>query len=149
MNETSVASLDASNELLQLQARVKWMDVLMRQNAALEGEVNRLCEELDEATRGVLKRGYLYKYRYLKFTVVCCLTAVCLWEIKCCMKLLLRSQRHRCAFELFMILCCWPSPAFLAQVTDRLFYKLQRKFVVCLHAVLGSRDYTLSLTSDL
>lgn len=65
MNETSVASLDASNELLQLQARVKWMDVLMRQNAALEGEVSRLCEELDEATRGVLKRGYLYKYRYV------------------------------------------------------------------------------------
>lgn len=70
MNETNVASLDASNELLQLQARVKWMDVLMRQNAALEGEVSRLCEELDEATRGVLKRGYLYKYRYPLLTAV-------------------------------------------------------------------------------
>jgi hypothetical protein len=75
MNETSVASLDASNELLQLQARVKWMDVLMRQNAALEGEVSRLCEELDEATRGVLKRGYLYKYRYVEITIACHLTA--------------------------------------------------------------------------
>ena len=61
MNEISVASLD---ELQHLKAKVKWMDVLMKQNAALEGEVSRLCGELDEATRGVLKRGYLYKYRY-------------------------------------------------------------------------------------
>ena len=60
MNEISVASLD---ELQHLKAKVKWMDVLMKQNAALEGEVSRLCGELDEATRGVLKRGYLYKYR--------------------------------------------------------------------------------------
>ena len=62
MNEISVASLD---ELQHLKAKVKWMDVLMKQNAALEGEVSRLCGELDEATRGVLKRGYLYKYRYV------------------------------------------------------------------------------------
>ena len=61
MNEISFASLD---ELQHLKAKVKWMDVLMKQNAALEGEVSRLCGELDEATRGVLKRGYLYKYRY-------------------------------------------------------------------------------------
>lgn len=41
----------------------KWMNILMEQNAALESEVSRLCGELDEATKGVLKRGYLYKYR--------------------------------------------------------------------------------------
>lgn len=66
MTETGVASIDAENEFLQLKAKVKWMDVLMKQNAALEGEVSRLCGELDEATRGVLKRGYLHKYRYVK-----------------------------------------------------------------------------------
>ena len=58
------ASPDVANELLLLRTKVKWMDVLMKQNAALEGEVSRLCGELDEATRGVLKRGYLFKYRW-------------------------------------------------------------------------------------
>lgn len=63
MLETESSAKDSENELLLLKAKVKWMDVLMRQNAALEGEVCRLCGELDEATRGVLKRGYLYKHR--------------------------------------------------------------------------------------
>lgn len=63
MLETESLAKDSENELLLLKAKVKWMDVLMRQNAALEGEVCRLCGELDEATRGVLKRGYLYKHR--------------------------------------------------------------------------------------
>ena len=39
----------------------------MKQNAALEGEVSRLCAELDEATRGVLKRGYLFKFRFVNW----------------------------------------------------------------------------------
>ena len=63
MVDNSVVLPHDESEVLQLKAKVKWMDVLMRQNAALEGEVCRLCGELDEATRGILKRGYLYKYR--------------------------------------------------------------------------------------
>eukprot|EP00596_Hydrurales_sp_CCMP1899_P005497 CAMPEP_0119038616 /NCGR_PEP_ID=MMETSP1177-20130426/7637_1 /TAXON_ID=2985 /ORGANISM="Ochromonas sp, Strain CCMP1899" /LENGTH=412 /DNA_ID=CAMNT_0007001429 /DNA_START=33 /DNA_END=1268 /DNA_ORIENTATION=- len=50
-------------ELMQLKEQVKFVDILMAQNAALEGEVTRLCSELDEATKGVLKRGYLHKHR--------------------------------------------------------------------------------------
>jgi len=47
----------------QLQAQIKGMEILLQQNAALEQEVKRLCGELDEATLGVQKRGYLYKFR--------------------------------------------------------------------------------------
>lgn len=63
MLDSATAARDSGNELLLLKTKVKWMDVLMRQNAALESEVCRLCGELDEATKGVLKRGYLYKHR--------------------------------------------------------------------------------------
>ena len=41
----------------------KSIELLLQQNAALETEVSRLCKELDEATQGVLKRGYLHKFR--------------------------------------------------------------------------------------
>jgi hypothetical protein len=36
---------------------------LTNRNAELEAEVSRLCLELDEATNGILKRGYLHKWR--------------------------------------------------------------------------------------
>lgn len=64
MASASDVPADVASEILLLRTKVKWMDVLMKQNAALEGEVSRLCGELDEATRGVLKRGYLFKYRW-------------------------------------------------------------------------------------
>jgi diacylglycerol O-acyltransferase-1 len=41
----------------------KAIDVLMQQNADLEREVGRLMAEIDEVTKGIVKRGYLYKYR--------------------------------------------------------------------------------------
>ena len=41
----------------------KEMDMLLQQNALLEIEVTTLCAELDELTKGILKRGYLYKWR--------------------------------------------------------------------------------------
>jgi hypothetical protein len=39
------------------------MEILLQQNAALEREVQRLCNDLDEVTQGVAKKGYLYKWR--------------------------------------------------------------------------------------
>eukprot|EP01041_Mallomonas_annulata_P004054 gene4054-8061_t len=39
------------------------VDILFEQNALLDIEVNRLCAELDELTKGTLKRGYLFKWR--------------------------------------------------------------------------------------
>ena len=41
----------------ELRLQVKGINILLLQNAALEQEVTRLCKELDEATKGVLKRG--------------------------------------------------------------------------------------------
>ena len=54
-------ALRATNK--DLRAQVKGLEIILRQNAALEQEVTRLCKELDEATKGVLKRGFLYKWR--------------------------------------------------------------------------------------
>ena len=39
------------------------LQILLRQNALLETEIYRLCEQLHEATEGILKRGYLYMWR--------------------------------------------------------------------------------------
>jgi hypothetical protein len=50
-------------DVRHLKAQLRGLEVLMKQNAGLESEVQRLCTELDEATRGVLKRGYLFKWR--------------------------------------------------------------------------------------
>jgi len=41
----------------------KGIELLLQLNARLEQEVSRLCSELDEATQGVMKRGYLHKFR--------------------------------------------------------------------------------------
>ncbi|CAM9219911.1 unnamed protein product, partial [Ectocarpus fasciculatus] len=41
----------------------KSIALLLRQNALLESEINRLCEQLNEATEGILKRGYLHMWR--------------------------------------------------------------------------------------
>jgi hypothetical protein len=43
------------------QGNNKGLELLLKLNAALEAEVSRLCSELDEATQGVMKRGYLHK----------------------------------------------------------------------------------------
>ena len=40
-----------------------YWDSILTQNALLAQEISRLCAELDEVTRGILKRGYLYKWR--------------------------------------------------------------------------------------
>lgn len=37
--------------------------ILLKQNWQMEREISRLIHELDEATKGVLMRGYLYKFR--------------------------------------------------------------------------------------
>ena len=37
--------------------------MLLQMNAELEVRVKQLCDELDEVTGGVMKRGYLYKWR--------------------------------------------------------------------------------------
>jgi hypothetical protein len=58
LKETTVTEPISSSKI-----KDKYVDILMKQNAALEDEVSRLCAELDEATKGVLKRGYLFKYR--------------------------------------------------------------------------------------
>ncbi len=39
------------------------MEILMQQNSQLEREIERLHAEIDETTKGVLKRGYLNKFR--------------------------------------------------------------------------------------
>ena len=39
------------------------MELVLQQNAELEKRVLQLCDELNEATKGVLKRGSLYKWR--------------------------------------------------------------------------------------
>jgi diacylglycerol O-acyltransferase-1 len=54
---------EKDREIRQLKYQLKSMEILLHQNAALEKEVDRLCAELDEASMGVTKRGYLYKWR--------------------------------------------------------------------------------------
>ena len=44
------------------------MEILLQQNAALEQEVERLYKDLDEVTEGVIKKGYLYKWRERELT---------------------------------------------------------------------------------
>lgn len=51
------------DEVERLKAELQGMEILLQQNAALEKEVERLNLELDEATAGVQKKGYLYKWR--------------------------------------------------------------------------------------
>lgn len=41
----------------------KLLAIVMQQNSQLEREIQRLHAEIDEITKGVLKRGYLYKFR--------------------------------------------------------------------------------------
>lgn len=41
----------------------KNIELLLQQNWKLEREITRLNRELDEATNGILMRGYLYKFR--------------------------------------------------------------------------------------
>jgi diacylglycerol O-acyltransferase-1 len=50
-------------EILSLKNQLNGMDILLKQNDQLEKEVEKLCTELDQATQGVHKTGYLYKYR--------------------------------------------------------------------------------------
>jgi regulator of replication initiation timing len=53
--EQQIAFLKKENERLKAQA--KGVEILLQQNTALEGEVDRLCRELDDTTKGVVKRG--------------------------------------------------------------------------------------------
>eukprot|EP01031_Cornospumella_fuschlensis_P038401 gene38401-46669_t len=43
------------------QARL--IELLLRQNAALEKELERVNRQLDENSNGIHKKGYLYKFR--------------------------------------------------------------------------------------
>ena len=57
------AEKSPKDEVEKLKAELRGMEILLQQNAALEKEVERLNVELDEATAGVQKKGYLYKWR--------------------------------------------------------------------------------------
>lgn len=50
-------------EVKNLKAQLTGLEILLNQNRALEEQVNRLSEELDNATQAVVKRGHLYKWR--------------------------------------------------------------------------------------
>ena len=63
LESLSTAKADLEKKVSQLKFELKGMDIILLQNAQLEKEVTRLCDELDEVTKGVLKRGYLYKWR--------------------------------------------------------------------------------------
>ena len=44
------------SEIQSLKYELKGMDLVLQQNAQLEKEVTRLCDELDEVTKGILYR---------------------------------------------------------------------------------------------
>ena len=58
-----------TTEVLTLKSELNGMDIVLKQNAQLELEVARLLEEVDEATKGVLCRGFLYKWRSHEISV--------------------------------------------------------------------------------
>jgi len=63
---STASSADA--EMRSMKSELEALPVLLRQNAELEREVLRLVKELDEVTGGVLKRGYMYKWRDREIT---------------------------------------------------------------------------------
>jgi diacylglycerol O-acyltransferase-1 len=54
-------------EIKYLTSQLSGLQILLTQNQELEEQVNRLVEELDNATQAVVKRGYLYKWREKEF----------------------------------------------------------------------------------
>jgi hypothetical protein len=60
---SSLKESSLKDEIRLLKSQLKGMEILLKQNAALEKEVERLCTQLDEASKGVQKKGYLYKWR--------------------------------------------------------------------------------------
>lgn len=54
-------------EVKYLNSQLTGLEILLRQNRELEEQVNRLVEELDNATQAVVKRGHLYKWREKEF----------------------------------------------------------------------------------
>ena len=63
LESLEAAKIELETKVSELMFELKGMDIILLQNAQLEKEVTRLCDELDEVTKGVLKRGYLYKWR--------------------------------------------------------------------------------------
>eukprot|EP00981_Chlorochromonas_danica_P016175 scaffold15944_cov248-Ochromonas_danica.AAC.9 len=63
-SSTSQVEVVSKNDT-QTSQEATWraVEVLLRQNAALEREVERLVRELDQHSMGVQKKGYLYKWR--------------------------------------------------------------------------------------
>lgn len=61
-NTTNVAS-NTNNMNNNDKSIDKAVEMLLRQNAALEYEISRLNIELDESRQGIVKRGYLFKWR--------------------------------------------------------------------------------------
>lgn len=49
---------------VEIGVNAKGMQILLDMNSQLEAEVSRLCAELNELSKGVLKRGFLYKLRW-------------------------------------------------------------------------------------
>ena len=54
-------------EVKYLNSQLVGLEILLRQNRELEEQVNRLVEELDNATQAVVKRGHLFKWREKEF----------------------------------------------------------------------------------
>lgn len=59
----SSASTSLESECMRMKNELQALPILLQQNAELEKEILRLVRELDEVTGGVLKRGYMYKWR--------------------------------------------------------------------------------------
>ena len=48
---------------MDLKQELQGTKILLMQNEQLENKITQLYDELEEATQGVLQRGYLYKWR--------------------------------------------------------------------------------------
>ena len=60
---TGTGKKSVTNEIDVIKHQVVDLETLSKRNAELEEEVERLYLELDEVTNGILKRGYLFKWR--------------------------------------------------------------------------------------
>lgn len=64
--ETESQRMETANsptsDLKSPQSR-KLLEILLRQNSQMEREIQRLNAEIDEISKGVVKRGYLHKFR--------------------------------------------------------------------------------------
>lgn len=60
---TKIVNDPKDDEIRLLKSQLQLVQILMNQNSQLEREIQRLNQELDESTSGIIKRGYLHKFR--------------------------------------------------------------------------------------